>query len=123
VDVVIPVDARATGIELLIAGTVADSFSAAGTPPAVRALRTVAADDESLGIALELDRSLEENQTFSVQVSTDRGTTWQTLGVGLREPFFTLDRTQFRQGQEVQVRIIATNGFTSTVVSSETFRV
>jgi len=122
VDVVIPVGARATGIELLIAGTVADSFSAAGTPPAVRALRTVAADDESLGVALELDRSLEGNQTFSVQVSTDQGATWQTLGVGLREPFFTLDRTQFRGGQEVQVRIIATNGFTSTVVTSETFR-
>jgi hypothetical protein len=122
VDAVLRVDTGAMALELLIAGTVADSFSAAMTPPTVRAVRIVAADDRSLGAALELDQAMEGNQTYSVQVSVDQGATWQTLGVGLREPVFTLDRGQFQAGQDVQVRVLVTNGFSTSVVTSETFR-
>jgi hypothetical protein len=123
VDAVIAVDAGAKTIELVVGGRVADAFTAAGAPPAVRAARTVVSDDGTLGVALELDRAMEETHTYSIQVSTDQGKTWQTLGVGLKEPSFSLDRSQFRPGQEVQVRVIATNGFESSVVISETFRV
>ena len=59
--------------------------------------------------------------SFAVQVSTDHGRTWQTVGVGLKEPSLTLDRSQFTPGQEIYVRVIATNGFTSSVVTSEVF--
>ena len=123
VDAVIAVDADARVIELLIAGQVADIFHAGGSPPTVRAVRRVATNDKELAIALDLDRSIEENHTFSVQVSTDHGNTWQTVGVGLKEPLFTIDLSQSREGEEVQARIIATNGFSSSVVASQTFRV
>jgi hypothetical protein len=123
VDVVIAVDAAARVIELLTAGQVADTFYAGGSPSGVGAVRRVINGGKELRMRLELDRPLEENHSYSVQVSTDGGKSWQTLAVGLKEPLFTLDRSQFREGEEVQVRITATNGFESSIVTSEVFRV
>ena len=74
-------------------------------------------------LLLALDNSLDEGHTFSVQFSTDQGRTWHTVAVGLREPRFEIDRSQFREGQELQVRVITTNGLSSSVVMSEPFRV
>jgi hypothetical protein len=123
VDAVIAVDAAARVIELVIAGQVADTFHAGGSPPTVGAVQRAANGGKELKSALALDRTLEENHTYFVQVSTNGGKTWQTVAVGLKEPLFTLDRSQFREGEEVQVRVTATNGFESSVVTSETFRV
>ena len=62
-------------------------------------------------------------QTYAVQVTTDRGKTWQTVGVGLRQQPFVLDRGQLQEGQEVQLRVITTNGLSATVVTSEPYRI
>ena len=56
-------------------------------------------------------------------ISTDRGVTWHTVGVGLREPIVPLDRAQFKDGEELQVRVLATNGLSNAIVTSEPFRV
>jgi hypothetical protein len=45
------------------------------------------------------------------------------VAVGLREPIAEIDRGQFRPGEEVMVRVVATNGLASATVSTDTFRV
>jgi hypothetical protein len=54
-----------------------------------------------------------------VQVSTDNGRTWETLAVGLPTPEVTIDRNQFYGAENVLVRVIATDGFRRSVVTSE----
>jgi len=63
------------------------------------------------------------SHTYCIQVSTDNGRTWQTVGVGLKRPTLELDRTQFRAGQEVGVRMVATNGLQRSVVMSDIVRI
>jgi hypothetical protein len=125
VDPVIEVDPEARVIELSIAEEVADRVEVGGSLPAVAAVRRVADDGKELMFALapEAGRALEGNHTYSVQVSTDDGNSWQTMSVGLKEPRYTLDRSQFRAGEEVQVRVVTTNGIQSSVVSRDRFLV
>jgi hypothetical protein len=119
VDTTIPVDPEARMIELVVEENVADTFHAGGVPPVVRGIRTMARDRAEAIIAFELDRPLDENQTYSAQVSTDRGKTWQTVAVGLKEPRFAFDRNDVPEGQEVRVRVMTTNGFVSSIVTSD----
>ncbi|MEV0530972.1 hypothetical protein [Kitasatospora sp. NPDC050463] len=114
VDTVVPVGASPEAIELVVGGQVVDTFRPGGAPPALRAARHASAEAGAFGLALDFDRGPEAGQTFAAQVSTDGGATWQTIGVGLREPLVQVDRGQFRPGDQVQLRIITTNGFTST---------
>ena len=93
-----------------------------GEPPAVRAVRQVRATDQELGLALDFEQGLEASQRYSVQISTDNGVTWHTIGVGLKELSYTLDTSQFGKGKEIQIRIISTDGFLSQVITTETFR-
>ena len=123
VDALITVSQAARAIELVIGGKVADVARVGGAPPAVRGVQRLSAREKESGIVLALDQELDEGHTFSVQLSTDHGRTWRTVAVGLRDPRFTIDRTQFREGQELQVRVITTNGLSSSVVMSEPFRV
>jgi hypothetical protein len=60
--------------------------------------------------------------TYTVQVSTDGGTTWQTMAFALREPRAVLDRQALEGNQEVLVRITSTDGFRS-VTTERRFRV
>ena len=123
VDAVITVSADARSIELLFGERVADAFAVGGALPAVRGLRVTDAGEEAVRLTLDLDTPIKDHQSYSVQVSTDNGQTWQTVGVGLKDRSVTLDRSQFHEGQEVRVRVVATNGLTSSVVATETFRV
>lgn len=123
VDAVIPVSPTTRTIELTIGGKVADMARVGGAAPAVSGVQRVAPDEKEAGILLALDKRLDEGHTFAVQVSIDQGRTWQTVAVGLREPTFTIDRRQFREGQELRVRVIATNGLSRSIVMSEPFRV
>jgi hypothetical protein len=54
---------------------------------------------------------------YTVQVSVDGGTTWQTVGYGLTEPQVRIDRTVLGDAETVKVRVTATTGFRS--VSTE----
>ena len=123
VDAVIPTSAQTRLLELLVGGKLADTMKVGGPPPTVRGVQRVAAEGKDLVVSLALDRELPEGHSFSVQVSTDRGATWHTVGVGLREPIVPLDRAQFKDGEELQVRVLATNGLSNAIVTSEPFRV
>lgn len=50
---------------------------------------------------------------YTVQVSVDGGTTWQTVGYALKEPTVRIDRTVLGDAATVKVRITATSGFKS----------
>ena len=63
------------------------------------------------------------NIRYNIQSSTDDGNTWATIAVGLTSPQLSIDRSQYPPGSHVTIRVIATDGFTSTVTSSETFAV
>lgn len=122
VDVVIAVDRAVTTIDLVVDGESADTHRISGPPPVVRSVRVLPERGEDMNIAVDLDRRAEAGHTFAVQVSTDRGTTWETVGVGLKNPPFRVRRSQFPPRRELMVRVISTNGFTSSEAISEPAR-
>jgi hypothetical protein len=123
VDAVLLVSTSARSIELVVDDEVLDTHRVGGGPPTVG---SVSVDDRGPEATMRVSASVvspvEAHQTYTVQVSTDRGRTWQTLAVGRREPSTTIDRRQFRPGQEVMVRVLATDGLSTSVVASESFR-
>jgi hypothetical protein len=64
----------------------------------------------------------DTGRTYTVQVSTDEGTTWQTVGFALREPRVVIDREALGRSEDVLVRITSTDGFRS-VSSQRKFKV
>lgn len=124
VHTVLPLTSETRAIELLVGGEIASRVRVGGTLPALRDVHRLDDDDpRALRVGLALDGELEEHHTYAAQVSNDQGRTWQTVGVGLTEPVFAFDRSQLSPGDEVQVRVLATNGLASAVVSTGTLRV
>jgi hypothetical protein len=115
---VLAVDTDARAIELIVAGHTVDTFRASATPPDVRGVTRVDPERHPLSIAWETDAETDDH-TYTIQVSTDNGRTWQTLAVGLTTPEVGIDRDQFYGAENVLVRVIATDGFRSSVVTSE----
>src|SRR5829696_3654321 len=115
---VLAVDTNARAIELIVAGHTVDTFRASATPPDVRGVTRVDTGRHPLSIAWETHAETDDH-TYTVQVSTDNGRTWQTLAVGLTTPEVRIDRNQFYGAENVLVRVIATDGFRSSVVTSE----
>ncbi|MFF2040957.1 hypothetical protein ACFVVX_11050 [Kitasatospora sp. NPDC058170] len=118
IDAVVPIGPDTEAVDLVVAGQVVDTFRAAGPPPALRGARHASAVDGSLGLALEFDPGQDSAYTYSAQVSTDDGKTWQTIGVGLKDPLVQIDHSRFRPGERVRLRITTTNGFTSTTAET-----
>jgi hypothetical protein len=58
---------------------------------------------------------------YNVQISTDQGISWQTIAVSRRRAEVAIDRGQLLGAGSVQVRVIATDGFRSTVHVSPAF--
>jgi hypothetical protein len=123
VDATIGVEVEARIVELLVAGQLVDIYRGSERLPAVRALKRMATGPEHLRVAWESDAQPGEHHTYIIQASTDEGRTWQTLAVGLTKPDYTIDRSNFQGARQVQVRVIVTNGFTQSVLTSETFQI
>ena len=64
----------------------------------------------------------DTGRTYTVQISTDEGSTWQTVGFALREPRVVIDREALGRSEEVLVRVTSTDGFKS-VSSQQKFKV
>ncbi|MFJ5120743.1 hypothetical protein [Kitasatospora sp. NPDC088548] len=123
VDAVLPVGTDPASVELLVGGQVVDTFRPGAPPPVLRGARPTTAQDGNVGLDLDFGPVPQDGQTFATQVSTDGGRTWQTVGVGLKNPTITIDRSQFSPGTQVQVRVISTNGFTSSTSDIQSFQV
>jgi hypothetical protein len=140
VDAFIPRSASMTRLELVLNGTVLDTFSPGGTAGSVRNIRSAAPgagrrgakrltadisagdpDFASLswdapGRAGAAKRGLTaqaESSVYSVQISIDGGKTWETVGFDLREPRVAIDRGLIGDAKTVKVRITSTDGFRS----------
>lgn len=123
VDAVLRVDASTRAIELVLEGNVVDSYGVGGNLPSARALRVVQGAAREIAVVTDAEPPVERGHTYSIQVSTDGGQSWQAIATGLKRPALDLDRSQFRAGQEVHVRVIATNGLQRSVVMSDTVRI
>jgi hypothetical protein len=123
VDALIGLDPGARMIELSVAGQVVDTFRAGARPPAVHSLKHVSSQANALSLAWETNASADDNHSYIVQTSTDQGRTWQTLAVGLDKPEVVIDHNQFYGAKHLLVRVISTDGFTSSVVTSESLPV
>jgi hypothetical protein len=140
VDVALPRQVEAASLELLVGDQVVDTFRPGAAPPPLSNVRRRQLEEDEtaavgLGtsedaVSLEWDAGFTEdegaegdaaagNLTYNVQVSTDGGQTWQTVAVGLPSPTATIDRGQFEDADKVMVRVIATNGFENSVVTSD----
>jgi hypothetical protein len=124
IDAIIPSHPDARQLQLLIGGQLIDTFRAAAATPAVSNLRREETSESAMSFAWDAPAEAEStNVRYNIQSSTDDGNTWTTLAVGLTSPELSIDRSQYPPGSHVTVRVIATDGFTSTVTSSETFAV
>jgi hypothetical protein len=142
IDVFLPPMKDASRLELVINGSVMDTFVPGGTG-AVRDIRSAAPAPRRRGAAAAAAEDVDADPvmtwkeagaatrrrgaggagpTYTVQVSTDDGKTWLTAGFGLREPRVTLDRQAFGDADTVRVRVTATNGFQSST-SEKTLKV
>ncbi|MBW4671085.1 MAG: hypothetical protein KME60_27590 [Cyanomargarita calcarea GSE-NOS-MK-12-04C] len=119
VDAIITVDPTSRAIELVVADRVVDTYKVGGPLPDVRALRAEVGT-ESIAIAADAD---ETEGTYSVQVSTDAGQIWQTIGIGLKTPSLDIDRSHFKPGQDIRIRVIATNGLQRSVIMTDNFKI
>ena len=124
VDAVIPWHPNARQLQLLIDGQVVDTYRGGAITPNVSNLHHEGTSDSDLSFAWEAaDDPGATNIKYNVQSSTDDGQTWQTVAVGHTSPQVDIDRSQYPPGSRVTVRVIATDGFTNTVISTDTFAV
>jgi hypothetical protein len=124
VDASLAVDPEAKIIELSIGGHTVDTFKASTTRLGIRNLRRVSSEYPVLALAWETEAKTEGEHTYIVQASTDNGKTWQTLAVGLSKPEVAIDSSQFKEARDVLVRVIATDGFTrSVMLTSQLLRI
>jgi hypothetical protein len=118
VDAILPHDPEAWFIDLLLNGMVLDTYAASAAQPSVSNLRRMAAaQPASLALAWDAQHAPASTVTYSVQVSTDDGKTWQTVAVHQPAPTTEVDLRQFRPMKRLLVRVIATDGFRSHVTA------
>jgi hypothetical protein len=146
VDAFLPAVGSAARLELLMNDSVIDTFvpgppgrspqnirsAALARPRRARAISAEAESEadpvitwaEADGRARRRTRAegAVSGRAYTVQVSTDNGVSWQTVGFALREPQVTIDRQLLASAAVVRVRVISTDGFRS-VSSEKSFRV
>ena len=140
VDVFIPRDPSVSRLDLILNGTVLDTFTP-GQP--AKAVRNIRATGAAAGRARRSSRAIEGStggasvdpvitwndtapvtraegagprSVYSVQVSTDDGKSWQTVGFDLHEPQVAIDSSLLGNAKKVKVRITSTDGFHSATV-------
>jgi len=120
VDAILAASPEARQVELVVGEKTADTFRGGRTVQPIRNVRKLA-EPHVMGLSWEHEAVAEEGTSYAVQASTDEGQTWFTVAVGLKTPEFKFDAKQFPGARKVHIRVLATNGFTQTVVQSEVF--
>jgi hypothetical protein len=136
VDTVVEVDPGTTGVELLLDGDPVAAFEAGAAPGAAENLRVdrgraAPAADGARGVTVEgpvlswqdaggaAASADAAGVRYAVQASIDRGRTWTTLAVGTTDTSLPLDPEQFADAEQVRFRVLATNGFSQTVTTTD----
>ena len=146
VDASIPQNPAAVRLELVLDGNVLDTFSPGRPAKAVKDIRAASRagkraatrdgvggpSDESINPVITWSDAAPAARTsrgtraegaaepagavYSVQVSTDDGETWQTVGFGLRDPQVAIDHNLLGDAEKIKVRITSIDGFRSATV-------
>ena len=111
VDAIVVADPDAKSIELWIASKVVDTFRADAVPPHVSNVRIAERGPGARVLTWDTDAKGDTRHTYSVQVSSDNGRTWQTIAVGFTSTEIPIDYGQFGGAKQIVVRLIATDGF------------
>jgi len=135
VDAMLPFSPEAAEIELVWNNKLLDRYKPGDEAPAARNLRVMPllpphdlviprgeAPSQPITITWEGNASTQSGVTYTVQLSNDGGQSWQTVALKLTSPTFTLDRSIWGDAKTIMVRVIATNGFTKSMVKSETIQ-
>jgi hypothetical protein len=126
VDAVVPTVEGAARVELLIDGQPVAHETVGGDTGDVGDLLTSAAEGAGEpGGPLEVrwdPTGAPPDQRYIVQLSDDAGANWRTVAVGLTDPATSVPADEIA-GDEVTVRLLATNGTRTTVLRTETLRV
>ena len=119
VDVVLEKPPQSVAVELLIDGRVVNSFGQSRTITSaenIRAIRSFGIKNQLATVGWDSAEAEDPNVTYTVQISTNDGTTWQTYSIGSKNPEVTIDKSQFAEDKKIRMRVITTNGFTSSSV-------
>ncbi|HEY1186647.1 MAG TPA: hypothetical protein VGE74_03270 [Gemmata sp.] len=143
IDATIPAHADAAVLELVHAGKVVATYSAPAAPGPVQNIQPAApsggggagpgtapafedpvitwtpgaaigAAAAAIALGVAGAGAGAAGPTYTVQISTDDGHSWSTIGVGLKQPHVRVDRTMLEGAQQVKVRVTATDGFRAT---------
>jgi hypothetical protein len=120
-DVVLAVDPATATIELDVNGQLADTYRLSEEPPAMGNVRVEAAPlTRGQAPGVELTWGVEGvSAHYNVQMSDDRGRTWRTLAVGLREPRVSIHPDNLPADGSVLFRVIATDGLRASETTIE----
>ena len=114
----IPAHPEAATIEVLQGEQVLAARTASPSSPVVG----LASVPETLTEPVELTWTASDadgdDLTYHVQYSADGGATWATIGVGLEENTLTIDPNNLAQSALGALRVIANDGFNTTVATS-----
>jgi len=119
---VVPSAPDAAQVELWFEDRKVDTFSAGPVPTSVANIRRLpalgaTAPTAAAEIAWDSAEASDPGVTYTVQVRPDPRNSWQTIAVGRPTPEVSIDASQYPPKQRLQVRVIATNGFTTTDVT------
>jgi len=121
IDALLPTPPEVQQIRLLYKGAVVDTFRVATPTPtpslltsqpnilsfATNSIATAAA-------AAEVAPAEREKLFYTVQISRDGGTTWETIGSALKTPDISLNKSDYPVATKILIRTRATNGFKVT---------
>lgn len=125
----VPYSPDLKGVELVVAGQVVDQRLVSRHPPVLENIRLSSAPEkgeytkEALGqVSFEWDaRDMDGDPlSYTVQVSRDQGKSWQTVGI-LSHPNLDLPLERLKGSSTVMLRVLASDGFNITTLTSETF--
>jgi hypothetical protein len=109
-DAVLPIDRAATALELYVDQQLVDTYRVSGLPGDIQDLRAIREADGALAVSwTPLARGAGE-AAYSVQVSQDRGRTWETVAIGVEAGSTRIHSSNIRNEGDVLVRVLASNG-------------
>ena len=113
-------------MELLLSGKVVDVRQVSKAAPDVESVSTPMAP-EALGdptapivVSWQAEDADSDQLSYTVQMSRDDGVTWETIAVGMSDTRIEIDRSQLEGLDAIKVRVIASDGFNSATLTSET---
>jgi hypothetical protein len=112
IDAIVSVPSRADSVRLLLHGREADRLRIGGAEVRLQSLRPLIAQSA-------LSWEPREDIRYTIQTSTDGGSTWETLAVSQVTAHFVLEKRNYPGQSSVLVRIIASRGLqTSSTIHS-----